>query len=208
MTESYGSPKRLCHQNRPHEPEQPSSGVIFRHQKYLVARNSTHGCGMPLAERGATHVTRDGVRNIAARIVEAGASQAQFYILQIRFESFIQEADVAKQLRPKKAGRSRRKPDLSGARKFRTVRPAVAHPPGACPPADPVLRSIDRVATGSAEKLAGREPHARRPRGFHQALEPIGRRFHVAIDDGQPRGGAFSNSAVVGAAGTSVRSHT
>src|SRR5262245_20144421 len=95
MPERDRSPETLGSQDRPEAPQQQLAGVVAREQQKLIARDPPHGVGMPASERCTASMACDGVRHVQPAQAERGTSQSEIDVLQVRFETFFEQAGFA-----------------------------------------------------------------------------------------------------------------
>ena len=81
---------------------------------------------MPPAQARASRVVCNGGRDIAATVIETGASQPQVDIFEIRFELLIKAPELPKKLGAKQTRGPRRKPDIARVRKLTAIGTAMS----------------------------------------------------------------------------------
>src|ERR1017187_8224827 len=169
MTNGNGAPENLCHQDRP----QVAGGTVTRREKELIAGRAAHRFRMPEAERGAPHVDRHSLGNVAAADALGGAAQAEIHILQVGFEGFLKQSHLPENFRAVEHGRPWRRGDVARlVERWRIAVPGARAPCGGAP-AGQVKAPIEQA--GGTEDLAGGESSVRGGELFQSEERRVGK---------------------------------
>src|ERR1700761_682560 len=96
------APQKVRRHDRPQPTAQQWAGIVPGHKIDLVARDSPHRIGMPLAQRGAAFVPRDGRGFVYASEAESRAAQPEIHIFEIRFEALFEQPHALEYFSAKK----------------------------------------------------------------------------------------------------------
>src|ERR1035437_8142060 len=188
MANSDCAPEELGDQNRP----EVAGRIVTGREQDLIACHAAHRFRMPAAERGAPEVDRPGVGNVASGNASGGAAQPEIDVLQIGFEGFLEQADLAENLGAVEDGRPWGRGDIARLVEGWSIAVPSARAPGGGAATGQVKGSIEEA--GWAEDLAGGE------RGVDggELFQVVGGEGGIGVEDGGHRVGGVKDGAIDG----------